>query len=282
MFFLPKVLRYSRGTPFILFSLLLPQKNSMEKSEPQLIGYIIRQMLSDPRIQSLLDDYGMMGLGTYVYLRNTIEAQSPGGLPLDYVIKSASSHASRIRIRSVLRNYGLFTEDEFGLVHVCELAPDHGTHTHGTHTDGMHEHTEEENINNNKKNNNIIFMPEKTVKIKRRFQKPTVEEVDAYCRQRQNCVDATRFCNFYESKGWMVGKSKMVDWKAAVRTWERGNNVNLNLDLNSNLNLDLNPVTTSGGIQYYNGRPLPADAPPRPSSTAEWDESSQSWFELYK
>ena len=117
-------------------------------------------------------------------------------------------------------------------------------------------------------------MTDKCVKIKRRFQKPTVEEVDAYCRQRQNRVDATRFCNFYESKGWMVGKSKMVDWKAAVRTWERGNNVNLNLDLN--------PVTTSGGIQYYNGRPLPADAPPRPSSTAEWDESSQSWFELYK
>ena len=130
----------------------------MKKSDPTLIGDLLRLMFSDPRIQSLLDDYGMMGLGTYVYLCNTIEAQSPGGLPLDYVIKSASSHASRIRIRSVLRNYGLFTEDEFGLVHVCELAPDHGTPAHGTpthgthtdgmHTDGMHEHTEEENINN--------------------------------------------------------------------------------------------------------------------------------------
>ena len=125
----------------------------MKKSDPTLIGDLLRLMFSDPRIQSLLDDYGMMGLGTYVYLCNTIEAQSPGGLPLDYVIKSASSHASRNRIRSVLRNYGLFTEDEFGLVHVCELAPDHGipthgTHTDGMHTDGMHEHTEEENINN--------------------------------------------------------------------------------------------------------------------------------------
>ena len=255
----------------------------MKKSDPTLIGDLLRLMFSDPRIQSLLDDYGMMGLGTYVYLCNTIEAQSPGGLPLDYVIKSASSHDSRNRIRSVLRNYGLFTEDEFGLVHVCELAPDHGTptdgtHRHGTHTDGKHEHTEEDNNNINNK----LSMTDKRVKINRRFQKPTVEEVDAYCRQRQNRVDATRFCNFYESKGWMVGKSKMVDWKAAVRTWERGNNVNLNLDLNSNLNPDLNPVTTSGGIQYYNGRPLPPDAPPRPSSTAEWDESSQSWFELYK
>ena len=257
----------------------------MQKSEPILIGDLLRQMFSDPRIKALIDDYGMMGLGTYIYLCNTIDAQSPGGLPLDYVIKSASSHASRNRIRNVLRNYSLFTEDEFGLIRVCELAPDHGipthgTPTHGTHTDGIHEHTEEENNNINNK----LSMTDKCVKIKRRFQKPTVEEVDAYCRQRQNHVDATRFCNFYESKGWMVGKTKMVDWKAAIRTWERGNNVNLNLDLNSNLdlNLDLNPVTTSGGIQYYNGRPLPPDAPPRPSSTAEWDESSQSWFELYK
>ena len=129
-------------------------------------------------------------------------------------------------------------------------------------------------------------MPEKTVTIKRRFQKPTVEEVDAYCRQRQNHVDATRFCNFYESKGWMVGKSKMVDWKAAVRTWEKGNNGNgnVNLDLNERNSLGACSVnlTSSDGIQYYNGRPLPPDAPPRPSSTAEWDESSQSWFDLYK
>ena len=67
-------------------------------------------------------------------------------------------------------------------------------------------------------------MPEKTVTIKRRFQKPTVEEVDAYCCQRQNHVDATRFCNFYESKGWMVGKSKMVDWKAATDNLTRAIN----------------------------------------------------------
>ena len=75
----------------------------MQKSEPILIGDLLRQMFSDPRIKALIDDYGMMGLGTYIYLCNTIDAQSPGGLPLDYVIKSASSHASRNRIRNVLR-----------------------------------------------------------------------------------------------------------------------------------------------------------------------------------
>ena len=34
-------------------------------------------------------------------------------------------------------------------------------------------------------------------------------------------MDADRFVDFYESKGWMVGKNKMKDWRAAVRTWER-------------------------------------------------------------
>lgn len=53
------------------------------------------------------------------------------------------------------------------------------------------------------------------------FVKPTVEEVRAYCRERQNTVRAEAFVNFYESKGWMVGKSPMKDWKAAVRTWEQ-------------------------------------------------------------
>ena len=141
----------------------------MQKSEPILIGDLLRQMFSDPRIKALIDDYGMMGLGTYIYLCNTIDAQSPGGLPLDYVIKSASSHARRNRIRNVLRNYSLFTEDEFGLIRVCELSPDHGipthgTPTHGTHTDGMHEHTEEENNKSQMYSSDIFKQKQDTYK----------------------------------------------------------------------------------------------------------------------
>ena len=61
---------------------------------------------------------------------------------------------------------------------------------------------------------------EKEIKEKR-FARPTFEEVQAYCRERGNEVDARAFCNFYESKGWKVGNAPMRDWKAAVRTWER-------------------------------------------------------------
>lgn len=56
---------------------------------------------------------------------------------------------------------------------------------------------------------------------RKRFQKPTVEEIASYCSERGSLVDAQSFFNFYESKGWMVGKNAMKDWKAAVRTWEQ-------------------------------------------------------------
>lgn len=55
----------------------------------------------------------------------------------------------------------------------------------------------------------------------RPFIPPVLEEVRLYCRQRNNNVDAQAFIDFYESKGWLVGRTKMKDWKAAVRTWER-------------------------------------------------------------
>lgn len=56
---------------------------------------------------------------------------------------------------------------------------------------------------------------------RKRFTPPTLEEVQAYCFERQNGVDAERFIDYYTSNGWQVGKNKMKDWKAAVRTWEK-------------------------------------------------------------
>ena len=56
---------------------------------------------------------------------------------------------------------------------------------------------------------------------KKNFEKPTVEEIAAYCAERKNEVDAQAFFDFYESKGWKVGAVKMRDWRASVRTWEK-------------------------------------------------------------
>lgn len=55
----------------------------------------------------------------------------------------------------------------------------------------------------------------------RRFTPPTLDDVLAYVRERGSDVDPQRFLDFYASKGWMVGKNPMKDWKAAVRTWEK-------------------------------------------------------------
>jgi hypothetical protein len=56
-------------------------------------------------------------------------------------------------------------------------------------------------------------------KSQKRFQQPTVAEVDEYGRSIHFEIDGEAFVNFYESKGWLVGRSAMKNWKAAVRTW---------------------------------------------------------------
>ena len=56
----------------------------------------------------------------------------------------------------------------------------------------------------------------------KRFAPPTLENVSGYCREMgYTNVDAARFIDFYTSNGWMVGKNRMKDWKAAVRNWDR-------------------------------------------------------------
>lgn len=62
--------------------------------------------------------------------------------------------------------------------------------------------------------------PSKKPKAKN-FEKPTIEEIQAYCTERKNSIDAQAFFDFYESKGWKIGTAKMKDWRASVRNWER-------------------------------------------------------------
>lgn len=54
-----------------------------------------------------------------------------------------------------------------------------------------------------------------------RFRPPSVDQVRTYCQERGNGIDPEAFVDYYKARGWMVGKSKMKDWQAAVRTWER-------------------------------------------------------------
>ena len=72
------------------------------------------------------------------------------------------------------------------------------------------------NIENKYINNNSLYK-----KNSSHFQKPSLDEIREYCISRGNKVDPEQFFNFYESKGWIIGKSPMKDWRAAVRTWEK-------------------------------------------------------------
>lgn len=80
--------------------------------------------------------------------------------------------------------------------------------------------TVKQSLHNNivyNKVNNIDYIGEL------KFVPPTLEEVERYCKERNNLVDPVRFINHYQSNGWKVGKTSMKDWQACVRTWERNN-----------------------------------------------------------
>jgi hypothetical protein len=74
-------------------------------------------------------------------------------------------------------------------------------------------------ITNEQPTSNQQSTTNNNVKNEKKFIIPTFNDVLEYCMQNNLDVDGVKFINFYESKGWMVGKNKMKDWKAAIRTW---------------------------------------------------------------
>lgn len=101
-------------------------------------------------------------------------------------------------------------------LHLCEykVSPAFmGDECHAPGGDECHAHNNIENINID---NNSLYKRGSS-----RFQKPSLDDIRAYCISRGNNVDPEQFLNFYESKGWIVGKTPMRDWRAAVRTWEK-------------------------------------------------------------
>lgn len=78
----------------------------------------------------------------------------------------------------------------------------------------------ERDAHNNIEKENIDIR-EREDKGNGKFKKPSVREVADYCRERNNGIDPEEFVAFYESKGWMVGKNPMKDWRSAIVTWEK-------------------------------------------------------------
>ena len=116
------------------------------------------------------------------------------------VTTNSTTHGTTITIV----NYELFQS-------LCTTNGATDSTTHGT-TGVQQLPTNNNDNNDNKKKKGVRFVP------------PTITEVEEYCREKGYNIKASNFVDFYEAKGWMMGKNKMKDWKAAVRTWVRREN----------------------------------------------------------
>lgn len=87
------------------------------------------------------------------------------------------------------------------------------------------------------------------------FVPPSVEEVKQYCKENGYTVNPVKFVSYYTSNGWMVGRNKMKDWKAAVRTWQSKENENGNRQLPASNQIGATkPADNSSGNDAANKR----------------------------
>ena len=99
---------------------------------------------------------------------------------------------------------------------------DNKTEQNATNANTAEETTTSFGNNNNNKNNNKNKNENKDSDPPRRFTPPTVDEVRAYCRERNNNIDPEYFVDFYAARNWVLSNGKKVsDWRACVRTWEK-------------------------------------------------------------
>ena len=101
-------------------------------------------------------------------------------------------------------------------------------------------------INNKNKSIESVGGQKSTPNPKKEFKRPSLDEVKAYCKERNSSIEPESFFDYYESNGWKVGKNPMKDWKATLRRWER-----TQFDNKSNNNGSSEPELTKGEDGFY-------------------------------
>jgi len=150
---------------------------------------------------------------------NMIEVLDDGALymlDIENMIGSETDSAQRMRVARA-KTIKLEEKDKKSLT-LCE-----NVRKSDTEIDKEIELEKDIEIDKEKK----IKKEKSTVKAKA-FTIPTIDEIKEYCQERKNNVDAEKFFDYYESKGWLVGKTKMKNWQAAIRNWEKNNFDNAN------------------------------------------------------
>lgn len=216
----------------------------------------------DPKCMLLIDQLGLEGYGAFWILVEILREQPGYRCPISLLpILAKRYNITAAKLETVVRSFGLFViaEDSFffstSLNKRMEamdwkkeqkrLAGIASGEARRLKSISQYSGNQDDDSCNEQYSNSVRTELEQNEQKKRKENKrneikedvytgkasafipPTVGDVQSYCNERNNKIDAAYFVDFYASKGWMVGKNKMKDWKAAVRTWERTENTNI-------------------------------------------------------
>jgi hypothetical protein len=203
----------------------------------------------DRKIKRLTKELGLEGYGIFFMLLEVLREQTDLKYPMaDIDLLADEMRTSEQKIRVAICNYGLFDIETFEekekffspklLVYLQPYFKMREQRISAGKKSG--ESRKMKALQQNNLNDRLTEVEEplnkeskvKESKVKEnnnnsekphthKFVTPSIESIKKYCTERKNNVDAEKFFDFYQSKGWMVGKNKMKDWKACIRTWEK-------------------------------------------------------------
>ncbi len=190
---------------------------------------------NDPKIMLLIAQLGLEAYGIYwiliEYLREQPMYQAPL-LLLDPLSRRFGS--SREKFEAIVRNFGLFEYDDIYfnspslIKRMVPMEKKREKQRQNILKRWGKDTTEIPRYNDG--NTTVIqsIVKDSIVdnsKVKHTKEKniipPLFDWIESYCKERNNVVDPRRFFDFYEAKGWKIGKDRMKDWQAAIRTWEQ-------------------------------------------------------------
>lgn len=196
---------------------------------------------NDPKLQDVLCQHGVAGLGIFWVLVESLYEQG-GVLPLSACKSIAFAlHVESNVIESIVHDFNLFQNDgeTFWSNSVISRINKRNDITEkrkraainswlSRREKQMQSKCNAPSMNCNaikenkiKEKENIKESNKEKSEPAKRFRPPTIEEVQSYVQEKGYSVDAEAFIAFYESKGWMVGKNKMKDWRMAIITWAK-------------------------------------------------------------
>lgn len=192
---------------------------------------------NDPKLQELLAEHGVAGIGIFWCVVEQLYEQG-GRLPHKACKSIAFAlHVDCKVVESVVGDFDLFKSDSASfwsnsVIARLDRRREISDRRKASATSRWKQLQQEEQVQSRDDANALQELSKvkgieegEGVKTAKRFCPPTLDEVKAYCAEKEYTIDAERFIDFYTSKGWFVGKNKMKDWQAAVRNWHKGSRV---------------------------------------------------------